>query len=149
MLTLRELRTGALAGMAAMLAMDIALLMEFQIAQIPSDAYLSLIGSIFRGGAILGVVLQVAAGAISGIAFGMLATQTKLRSIRTVKGWIVVGFLMGAVTTLMDSFPLASLADQPVTRIIRFMSVPHIAWGVLLSLVAGYGLNAQRERSGT
>jgi hypothetical protein len=147
MMTSRELRTGALTGIAAMLAMDISLAMEFQIAQIPSDAYLSLIGSVFGGKATLGLLLQYVAGAVSGIVFALLATHTILRNIRTIRGWVVLGVLMGAATTLVDCVPLALLAGQPVTRILRFMIVPHIAWGLVMSLIAGYGLNLQRERS--
>lgn len=71
-----------------MLAMDLVLIMEFRIAGIPADAYLSLGGSLFKGGITLGIVLQIAAGAASGVVFAILATQTKLRNIRTVKGWV-------------------------------------------------------------
>lgn len=133
-----------MAGIAAMLAMDIALVTEFRMAGIPSDTYLYLIGSIFTEGATLGLLLQFAAGAFSGIVFALLATRTKLRSITTMTGWVVVGLLMGVATTLADCLPLAMLSGQPVTRILRYMIVPHIAWGLLLSLVTGYGLNRSR-----
>jgi hypothetical protein len=105
MVTSKELGTGARAGIAAMLAMDIALVLEFQIAGIPSEAYLSLIGSIFGGQATLGLLLQFVAGAVSGIVFAILAMRTNLRSIRTATGWVAVGVLMGAATTLADCAP--------------------------------------------
>ena len=149
MVTSKVLGTGARAGIAAMLAMDIVLVLEFQIAGIPSETYLSLVGSIFGGQATLGLLLQFVAGAVSGIVFAILAMRTNLRSITSITGWIVVGVLIGAATTLADCIPLASLSGQPAARILRFMIIPHIAWGVLLSLMAGYGLNLQRERSGT
>lgn len=144
MLISKELGTGARAGIAAMLAMDIVLVLEFQIARIPSETYLSLIGSIFGGQATLGLLLQFVAGAASGIVFAILATRTNLRNIRTATGWVMVGVVIGAATTIADCVPLALLAGQPAARILRFMLVPHIVWGVLLSMIAGYGVNRRR-----
>jgi hypothetical protein len=137
---LRGIVFGMLGGLAGLLAMDVVMLIEFLIVGLPLDTYLVQIGSVFSGGAILGVILHLMLGAGLGLAFSALVLTVDAFRIETVRKGVVLGFLAGLITIPLGCVPFALLINMPVLELLGFSTIPHLAWGVGLGVVAGYGL---------
>lgn len=57
---------GAIGGVLGMLAMDIVKVIEFAFAKLPLTTYLMLIGSVFGGGILTGLITHLVFGSVFG-----------------------------------------------------------------------------------
>jgi ethanolamine transporter EutH len=126
-----------------MLVMDLVMVGEFAMMGLPVDTQLVLIGSIFGGGVALGVVLHIVMGALLGLVFSVAVLTVEPLRIHSVGRGVGLGVLAGVVTIPFGCVPFAIVAGVPILEMVSFSTVPHLVWGVLLGIVAGYGLRSR------
>jgi hypothetical protein len=140
-MTLARAVTVCTAGsVAGLLVMDLVMVVEFSIADLPALTYLELIGSVFGRGALAGVFAHLALGAVIGIGLGVAVAKIAALRINTLGKGMLVGVLAGAVTIPFGCVPFAVLIGQPVIQVLSFSTIPHLVWGLVLGLVAGITL---------
>jgi hypothetical protein len=142
----RGIAYGVLGGVARILAMDVVMIMEFWLAQMPLTTYLRLIGSVFGAGVAVGVVVHLLVGALPGLGLGVAAVKATALHIETIGEGLRLGFLVGAVSIPLGCVPFALLIDVPVLRLLGFSTLPHLVWGSVTGVVLGHGLRPTRTR---
>jgi len=138
----KRIMIGAFGGVLGMLAMDIVIVIEFAFAKLPLSTYLMLIGSVFGGGIFTGLITHIVFGAFLGAFSCMIITKIKILRIRTVKQGLVIGLVVGLISIPLGCIPFAMLIRQPILKLISFSSIPHLVWGAVFGLVAGYGFSS-------
>ena len=129
--------------MAGTLAMDLVMVGEFSMMGLPAGTQLAVIGSISGGGVALGVVLHVAMGALLGLVFSVAVLMVDVLRIHSVGRGVGLGVLAGVVTIPFGCVPFAIVAGISILEMVGFSTVPHLVWGILLGIVAGYGLRSR------
>ena len=131
---------GMLGSVMGMLVMDLVMVVEFSVTGLPAFTYLSLIGSVLGGGVFVGFLLHLLVGAILGAVFSVIVLKVNALRIETGRKGVKLGILAGLLTIPLGCVPFAILIGQPIVKIISFSSIPHLVWGVVLGVVAGFGM---------
>jgi hypothetical protein len=140
----RGIAYGVVGGVAGILAMDVVMVVEFWLAQMPLTTYLRLIGSVFGAGVAVGVGVHLVVGALPGLGLGVAALKVKALHIDTIREGLRLGFLVGVVSIPLGCVPFALLIDVSVLKLLAFSTLPHLVWGSVLGVVLGYGLRRPR-----
>lgn len=138
---------GVLGGVAGMLAMDLVMVVEFLLAQMPPTTYLRLIGSVFGGGVALGAMVHLVVGALPGLGLGVAAVKVKALRIDTTDKGLQLGFIVGVLSIPLGCVPFAIIIDVPIMRLVAFSTIPHLVWGSVLGVVLAYGLRSQGTKT--
>lgn len=139
----RAIKFGVIGSLAGTIAMDIVIITESVIIGEPVDSYLALIGSILGGGAPLGVVMHLVMGSLLGLIFGVIVYKVDFLRIDTFWRGVWLGVLAGLVTIPFGCVPFAVATGVPIPFMVSFSFIPHLVWGAVLGVIAGY-----RMRSG-
>jgi len=139
----RAIKVGLIGSLAGTLAMDVVMVVESLIIGAPVDGFVALIGSVVGGGALVGVVLHLLMGSLLGVLFGVAIWQVRLLTIDSVQKGAWLGLLAGLVTIPLGCVPVAIITDVPIVEMVSFSFIPHLVWGAVLGVIAGY-----RMRSG-
>lgn len=127
-------------SMVGTIAMDLVMVGEFLLKGMPADTYLALIGSIVGGGVPLGVVLHLVAGSLLGLFFGAAVLLIDALSVDSIGKGVTLGVLAGIVTIPLGCVPFAIITGVPIATMLSFSTIPHLVWGAVLGVIAGYGL---------
>jgi hypothetical protein len=128
---------GSLLGLAMM---DAVMALEFSLFGLPKLTYLELIGSVFRGGALAGVLGHLLLGILMGLVVGIAVVKVDALGIDSLEKGVLIGVAVGVLTIPFGCVPFALLIGQPVLQVLGFSTIPHLVWGLGLGVVAGYGL---------
>lgn len=134
----KALRYGLIGSLAGTVAMDLVLVVESLIVGVPVDSFVSLIGSVAGGGALVGVVAHLLMGSLLGLLFGTAICKVCFLNIDSVRKGVQLGVLAGLVTIPLGCVPFAIVADVPIIMLVSFSFVPHLVWGVVLGVITGY-----------
>lgn len=137
------IRYGVIGSLAGTIAMDVVMVAESLMIGEPATSYLALIGSVLGGGAPLGVIIHLVTGALLGLVFGVAVYWADWLRIDTFWKGVWLGVLAGLVTIPLGCVPFAVLTGVPIAFMVTFSFVPHLVWGVVLGIVAGYGLRSK------
>jgi hypothetical protein len=138
----RGIGVGVIGSLVGTLVMDLVVVGEFLMMGLPALTYLDLIGSIFGGGIPLGALVHLLLGSFLGIVFVVPVLKVNALRVDTVRKGVVLGFLAG-LGSIVFCVPFAILIDEPIPAVLSFMAIPHLVWGTVLGIVAGYGLRSQ------
>jgi hypothetical protein len=133
---------GIIAGLAGTAAMDIVMIAEFSVFKQPLTTNYAVIGSVLGGGIGLGVVLHILMGSILGIIFGLIVTFIRALQITSVGKGIGLGVVAGIVTVPTLCVPVSIITGISVLEFMAMSTIPHLAWGCVMGLIAAYGLRA-------
>jgi len=122
--------------------MDLVVVGELSMMGLPALTYLDLIGSVFGGGVPLGALVHLLIGSFLGLVFSVPVLKVNALRIDTVRKGVVLGFLAGLVS-ISFCVPFAILISEPIAEVLSFMTIPHLVWGTVLGVVAGYGLRSR------
>jgi hypothetical protein len=134
------IRFGVIGSLAGTIAMDLVMIPESLMIGEPADSYLALIGSVLGGGALLGVAMHLVMGSLLGLIFGVVVHKVDFLRIDTFWKGVWLGILAGLVTIPFGCVPFAVATGVPIPFMVGFSFVPHLVWGAVLGVVAGYGL---------
>jgi hypothetical protein len=134
----RGIGVGVIASLVGMMMMDLVVIVEFLLMGQPALTYLDLIGSVFGGGIPLGVLVHILLGSLLGVVFSVPVLTIEALRIDTVRKGLVIGFLFGLVS-IIACVPFAILIQERIVTVLVLMTIPHLAWGIGLGIVAGYG----------
>jgi len=126
----RGIGIGVIGSLAGTLVMDLVVVGELSMMGLPALTYLDLIGSVLLIGSFLGLV------------FSVPVLKVNALRIDTVRKGVVLGFLAGLVS-ISFCVPFAILISEPIAEVLSFMTIPHLVWGTVLGVVAGYGLRSR------
>jgi hypothetical protein len=138
----RGIGIGVLGSLAGALVMDLVIVGELLMSRLPALFYLDLIGSIFGGGIPLGALVHVLLGSFLGIVFILPVLKVDALHIDILRKGVVLGFSAG-LGSISFCVPFAILVDRPIVGLLGFMTIPHLVWGTVLGLIAGYGLRSR------
>jgi hypothetical protein len=138
----RGIGVGVIGSLAGTLVMDLVVVGELSMIGLPALTYLDLIGSVFGGGVPLGVLIHVFVGSVLGVFFSVPVLTIDALRIDSVRKGLVLGILVG-IASISACVPFAILIGEPIADILIFMSIPHLVWGIVLGIVAGYGLRSR------
>ena len=138
----KAIKFGVIGSLAGTLAMDLVMVVESLIIGMPVDSFVALIGSVVGGGALVGVVLHLLMGSLLGLLFGIAITKVRFLNIDSVRKGVWLGVLAGLVTIPLGCVPTAVVAGVPIIEMVSFSFVPHLVWGAVLGVVAGYGMRS-------
>ncbi|UCG54490.1 MAG: hypothetical protein JSV32_07905 [Dehalococcoidia bacterium] len=130
---------GIIGGLVGMIVMDLVMVAEFLIMELPMYTYLELIGSVFGGGVTLGVITHILLSIFLGLIFLALVFNIGFFRITTIRSGFILGFLFGVVT-IIGCVPFAIITGIPIVEILSFSTLPHLIFGASCGLVVGYGL---------
>lgn len=138
----RAITVGVIGSLAGTIAMDVVMVAESLIVGQPADGYLALIGSVLGGGAPTGVVLHLLMGSLLGLVFGVAVYNIGFLRIDTFWKGVWLGLLAGLVTIPFGCVPFAVATGVPILFMVSFSFIPHLVWGAVLGVIAGYGLRS-------
>jgi len=138
----RALKFGVIGSLAGTVAMDLVMVVESLIVGVPVDGFVALIGSVVGGGTLVGVALHLLMGSLLGLLFGAAVCKVDLLNINTVRKGVWLGLLAGLVTIPFGCVPFALFTGVAVTEMVAFSFIPHLVWGAVLGVIAGYGLRS-------
>ena len=138
----RGIGIGVIGSLAGTLVMDLVVVGELSMIGLPALTYLDLIGSVFGGGVPLGVLIHVFVGSVLGVIFSVPVLTIDALRIDTVRKGVVLGFVAGLVS-ISACVPFAILIREKIATVLIFMTIPHLVWGTVLGVVAGYGLRSR------
>jgi len=141
----RAIKLGVIGSLAGTIAMDVVMVVESLIIGAPVDGFVAVIGSAVGGGALVGVVMHLAMGSLLGLLFGLAVWRVRLFKIESMRKGVWLGLLAGLVTIPLGCVPTAMVTHVPVVEMVSFSFIPHLVWGAVLGLVAGYGLSERLE----
>lgn len=133
-------KSGVIGSLAGTLTMDAVMVAESFIIGEPVDGFVALIGSLIGGGPLVGVVLHLLMGSLLGLVFGIAVYHIRFLNIESVRQGVWLGALAGLVTIPLGCVPFAVIVDVPIVEMVSFSLIPHLVWGAVLGLVAGYAL---------
>jgi len=131
---------GIIGSLAGTLAMDAVMVVEALILGEPLDVFVALIGSVVGGGSLVGVALHLLMGTLLGLLFGLAIYYIPILNVRSLRQGVWLGLLAGLITIPLGCVPFALIADVPVVEMVSFSFIPHLVWGAVLGVVAGYAL---------
>jgi len=140
----RGIASGVIGSLVGTIVMDLVMIGEFAMMRQPAYTFLALIGSVFGGGVALGVVAHIVMGSLLGVVFSVAVLTVDALRISTLGRGVVLGVLAGVVTIPGGCVPFAIVTGVPVATMVSFSAVPHVVWGVVLGLFAGYGLRSEK-----
>ena len=138
----RAIKLGVIGSLAGTIAMDVVMVVESLIIGAPVDGFVAVIGSAVGGGALVGVVLHLLMGSLLGLLFGIAITKVRFLNIDSVRKGVWLGVLAGLVTIPLGCVPTAVVAGVPIIEMVSFSFIPHLVWGAVLGVVAGYGMRS-------
>jgi len=121
--------------------MDLVMVVEFSMVGLPLDTYLAMIGSILGGGAPLGVALHLLMGSLLGLGSSVGVLKLDVLPIETARRGVGLGVLAG-IASISLCVPFAILTGTPVATLLSFSIIPHLAWGAVFGVIAGYGMRS-------
>jgi hypothetical protein len=83
-----------------------------------------------------------------GIAFSIPVLTIEALRIDTMRKGVVIGVLVGVVS-IVACVPMAILIQERIITVLILMTIPHLAWGLGLGVVAGYGLRTESAAKGS
>jgi hypothetical protein len=122
--------------------MDVVMVAESLIVGQPADGYLTLIGPVLGGGAMVGVVLHLLMGSLLGLAFGVTAYKIDFPRIETFWKGMWLGLLAGLVTIPFGCVPFSVATGVPILFMVSFSFIPRLVWGAVPGMVVGCGLRS-------
>lgn len=140
----RAITFGVIGSLAGTIAMDVVMVAESLMIGEPATSYLALIGSVLGGGALLGVAMHLVMSSLLGLAFGVAVYKIDFLRIDTFWKGVWLGLLAGLVTIPFGCVPVAVATGVPIPFMVGFSFIPHLVWGAVLGVVAGYGLARMR-----
>jgi hypothetical protein len=138
----RAITYGVIGSLAGTIAMDVVLVAESLMIGEPATSYLALIGSVLGSGASLGAIVHLVMGSLLGFVFGVAVYRADFLRIDTFWKGVWLGVLAGLVTIPLGCVPFAVVTGVPIIFMVTFSFVPHLLWGAVLGIVAGYGLRS-------
>jgi hypothetical protein len=139
----REIKYGLASCLMGTVAMDIALLVEYQLSGQPLTTSFILYGSLIGGGTEEGLVLHLLFGSMLGIVFGILISRFDALRIDSMGKGLRVGAAAGLATIPLGCVPFALVAGVPLTVMLPFVFVPHLVWGLVMGGLTSHLLNAR------
>ncbi len=136
----QTIKFGVLGSLAGTIAMDLVMVVESLIVGMPVDGFVALIGSVVGGGPAVGVVLHLLMGSLLGLLFGVAVYQFDWLHVDSLRKGVWLGLLAGLVTIPLGCVPLALFTGVAITEMVSFSFMPHLVWGAVLGIIAGYGL---------
>ena len=136
----KAIKVGLIGSLAGTLAMDLVMVVESLIVGEPVDGFVALIGSVVGGGALVGAVIHLAMGSLLGVLFGAAIHHVRLFSVESVRKGVWWGVLAGLVTIPLGCVPFAIMTHFSIIEMISFSFVPHLVWGAVLGVIAGYAM---------
>jgi hypothetical protein len=134
----RAIKFGLIGSLAGTIAMDLIMVVESLIIGQAAYGFVTLIGSAVGGGTLTGVVVHLLTGTSLGLFFGIGVAKVRFFTIESVRKGVWLGLLTGLVTIPFGCVPFAILVSVPIIEMVSFSSIPHLAWGAVLGLIAGY-----------
>jgi hypothetical protein len=138
------IKYGVIGSLAGAMAMDLVMIIESLLLGEPVDAFLALIGSVLGCGTLVGAVTHLLTGSLLGLLFGLAVHQVRFLNIDSVQTGTWLGVLVGLVTIPLGCVPVAILAGISIVEMVSFSFIPHLIWGAVMGVVAGYGLRLSR-----
>lgn len=138
----KAIKFGLIGSLAGTIAMDLVIVVESLIAGMPVDGFLALIGSVVGGGSLAGAVLHLLMGSLLGLIFGTVTYKVRTLNIESARKGLWLGVLAGLVTIPLGVVPTAIVTGVPVIEMVRFSFIPHLVWGAVLGLIAGYAMHS-------
>jgi hypothetical protein len=138
----RAIKFGLIGSLAGTIAMDLVMVVESLIIGQPVGVFFSLIGSVVGGGALVGAVVHLLTGSSLGLIFGLAIGRVRLLNIGSVGKGVWLGVLAGLVTIPLGCVPFALITGVPIIDMVRFSFIPHLVWGAVMGVVAGYALRS-------
>lgn len=135
----RAIGVGVIGSLIGTLVMDLVMVGEFSMMGLPPDTYLALIGSVVGGGVAVGVVLHLFLGSLLGLVFSAAVMRVDAFHIDSVRKGVGLGVLAGMATIPLCVL-FAIITGVPIARLLAFSIVPHLVWGTVLGVIAGYAL---------
>jgi hypothetical protein len=143
---LRGIEFGLVGGVVGTILMDIVMVATFLMVGEPGDAFFTMVGEKFGGGAVIGIALHNVVGLTGGFVFALsVLSIPRLRIESRWKG-LTLGITAGAITIPVGCIPLAIWLGKPILIVIAFSALPHMVWGTVLGLTVGYGLLSLKIR---
>jgi len=140
------IKYGVIGSLAGTIAMDLVMVVESLLLGMPVNGFLALIGSVVGGGALVGAAIHLLTGSLLGLLFGLAVYQVPFLNIDSVRKGTWLGVLVGLITIPLGCVPTAILAGVSIVEMVSFSFIPHLVWGAVMGVVAGYGL-ASHPRS--
>jgi len=123
--------------------MDLVMVAESLIVGEPVDGFAALIGSVLGGGTLAGVVAHLFVGSLLGLLFAAATSRVRILNIDSVRRGMWLGVLAGLVTIPLGCVPFAIVADFPIVGLVSFSFIPHLVWGAVLGIIAGYAMRSE------
>jgi hypothetical protein len=136
----KAIKFGLIGSLAGTIAMDLIMVVESLIIGEPVDSFVALIGSVVGGGTLVGVAIHLLTGSLLGLLFGAVIYQVRFLNIESVRKGVWLGLLAGLVTIPLGCVPFAISIDMPIIELVSFSFVPHLVWGAVLGVIAGYAM---------
>lgn len=138
----RALRCALIGSLLGTIAMDLVMVVESVIIGMPVLGFFALIGSVVGGGAPIGAVIHFLVGSLLGLLFGLAVDQIRFLRIDSVHKGTWLGLLVGLVTIPLGCVPFAMLVGVSILELVSFSFIPHLVWGAVMGVAAGYGLGS-------
>jgi len=138
----RAIKFGLIGSLAGTMAMDLVMVAESLIIGEPVDGFVALIGSVVGGGVLVGVVAHLLMGSLLGLLFGTAIYKVRFLNIESMRKGVWLGVLAGLVTIPLGCVPVAIVTGVPIIEMVSFSFVPHLVWGAVLGVVAGYAMHS-------
>jgi len=144
---LRGIELGLVGGVVGTILMDIVMVATFLMVGEPWDAFFTMAGEKFGGGAVIGIGLHNVVGLTGGFIFALSVLSIQGLRIDSRRKGLTLGIAAGAITIPVGCIPLAIWLDKPILAVIAFSALPHMVWGTVLGLTMGYGLLSLKIRA--
>jgi len=136
----KAIKFGVIGSLAGTIAMDLVMVVESLIIGEPVDGFVALIGSAVGGGTLVGMVAHLLMGSLLGLLFGVAIHKVRFLNIESVRKGVWLGVLAGLVTIPLGCVPVAIVTHVPIIEMVSFSFVPHLVWGAVLGVIAGYAM---------
>ncbi len=138
----KAIKFGLIGSLAGTIAMDLVMVVESLIIGEPVDGFVALIGSVVGGGTLVGVMAHLLMGSLLGLLFGAAIYKVPFLNVESVRKGMWLGVLAGVVTIPLGCVPFAIVTHVPIIEMVSFSSIPHLAWGAVLGVIAGYAMHS-------
>ena len=131
----REIRYGVAACLVGTFAMDLVVGLEFYATGQPLHTSLMLFGALIGRGVFEGTILHILFGTMLGVVWGAAISRFEALRIDSMGKGLRLGVAAGLITIPMGCVPFALVVGVPLVTMIPMVTLPHLAWG----LVMGWG----------
>jgi hypothetical protein len=138
-----EIRYSWVSCLVGTAVMDAIVILENSLTGQPLDTSFVLYGRLVGGGVLVGFVLHVLFGSALGILFGVAISRVGTLSINSASKGLKVGVAAGLVTIPMGCVPFAIAVGVPLTTMIPYVTLPHIAWGAVMGWLTHHLLSTR------